>query len=205
MSEAWTIPPPAAPRGRRWLIALVIVVPLLLIGGVVAAVVSGDSYSGTKPVKWMSTVCGATADWRDKNAQLQKDFLAKTASVHDPVQLRDLLVSYIGDVTRAADDLASRVDNLDKPAAANGSQVQRDLAAALRANRENYDRFRNDAQSLPVGRAEDFSTGAKDLGTRIDSSGTKVGTDIEHALTRLRVTAATNRQIERDPNCKRLG
>jgi len=163
----------------------------------------GESYSGTKPDAWASTVCGALSDWvqglEASSARLGND-LRKTK---DLKSVKARFVVFLRDAERSAGTMIANVKGAGRPAVMDGAAIQRDLVFALERARESFVQAVKSAKELSTRDLPSFSNGVGVLSGKVQRELASTGDDFNE-LSDKYDDEAFNEAIDEEPACEQL-
>ena len=133
------------------------------------------------PKKWAQTVCTSLRDWEANIKDLTSEFRSAGGSSPDAAQVKDLLVTYLGNTVNETDTLLTQLDQAGTPNVKDGSKVAGLFQKAMTDVRDLFATGQQDAANLDTTDLTQFRAATSRIGNAITQGGTKLSSTFKSA------------------------
>ena len=126
------------------------------------------------PKQWAHSVCTSLRDWSTNIKDLTTEFRSSGGSSTDAAQVRDSLVSYLGNTVTETETLLTQLDQAGTPNFKDGSKVATLFQNAMTDVRDLFATGQQNAANLDTTDLTQFRASASSIGNDITQGGTKL-------------------------------
>jgi hypothetical protein len=126
------------------------------------------------PKQWAHSVCTSLRDWSTNIKDLTTEFRSSGGSSTDAAQVRDSLVSYLGNTVTETETLLTQLDRAGTPNFKDGSKVATLFQNAMTDVRDLFATGQQNAANLDTTDLTQFRASASSIGNDITQGGTKL-------------------------------
>ena len=154
------------------------------------------------PEKWGAAFCGGLTEWADTITEGGTE-ITSSAQGSTPVQGKELIVGYIGDIREATNTFYASVKKAGSPDSTNGTKIQKEILKGISGIEDNVADMESIAQSLPTTDVASFQSAVSSLSTAFDT----VSTPFDNAMdkvTKLDKNDDLSGKLQKVKECKSL-
>jgi hypothetical protein len=153
------------------------------------------------PKKWAQTVCTSLRDWEANIKDLTSEFRSAGAGSTDAAQVKDLLVTYLGNTVNETDTLLTQLDQAGTPNFKDGSKVAVLFQNAMTDVRDLFSTGQQDAANVDTTDLTQFRAATSRIGNAITQGGTKLSQTFKSAGRKYK---AANKILGAERACRSL-
>jgi hypothetical protein len=154
------------------------------------------------PKEWARSMCPSLSAWVDQAKQ--GDSVGTTLEhATDPVQIKDLILSFSQGTLDATDQLVRTLDAAGVPNVKKGDKIVKELKKAMKQTTDVFTPVRDTAQNLDPNDPTQFTNSLADLGNSIIKGAKKISSTFD-SLDRKYPAKALDRAFSSESACKSL-
>ena len=153
------------------------------------------------PKQWARTVCTSLRDWEANIKDLTSEFRSAGAGSTDAAQVKDLLVTYLGNTVNETDTLLTQLDEAGTPNFKGGTKVAGLFQKAMTDVRDLFATGQQDAANLDTTDVTQFRAATSRIGNAITQGGTKLSSTFKSAGRKYK---AANKILGAERACRAL-
>jgi len=153
------------------------------------------------PKQWARSVCTSLRDWEANIKDLTSEFRSAGGSSPDAAQVKDLLVTYLGNTVNETDTLLTQLDQAGTPNFKDGSKVAGLFQKAMTDVRDLFATGQQDAANLDTTDLTQFRAATSRIGNAITQGGTKLSSTFKSAGRKYK---AANKILGAEKACRAL-
>jgi hypothetical protein len=133
------------------------------------------------PKQWAQSVCTSLRDWATNIKDLTSEFRSTGGGSTDATQVKDLLVTYLGNTVNETDTLLTQLDQAGTPNFKDGSKVAGLFQKGMTDVRDIFATGQQDAAGLDTTDLTQFRAATSRIGNAITQGGTKLSQTFKSA------------------------
>jgi hypothetical protein len=133
------------------------------------------------PKQWAQSVCTSLRDWATNIKDLTSEFRSTGGGSTDAAQVKDLLVTYLGNTVNETDTLLTQLDQAGTPNFKDGSKVAGLFQKGMTDVRDIFATGQQDAAGLDTTDLTQFRAATSRIGNAITQGGTKLSQTFKSA------------------------
>ena len=133
------------------------------------------------PKQWAQSVCTSLRDWTTNIKDLTSEFRSAGGSSTDAAQVKDLLVTYLGNTVNETETLLTQLDQAGTPNFKDGSKVAGLFQKGMTDVRDLFATGQQDATNLDTTDLTQFRASTSRIGNAITQGGTKLSQTFKSA------------------------
>jgi hypothetical protein len=153
------------------------------------------------PKQWAHSVCTSLRDWSTNIKDLTSQFRSAGGSSPDAAQVKDLLVSYLGNTVSETETLLTQLDQAGTPNFKDGSKVAVLFQNAMTDVRDLFSTGQQDAANVDTTDLTQFRAATSRIGNAITQGGTKLSQTFKSAGRKYK---AANKVLGAERACRAL-
>ncbi len=153
------------------------------------------------PKEWAHSVCTSLGDWETSIRDLTSEFRAAGGSSTDPAQVKDSLVTFLGNTVSETETLLTQLDEAGTPNFKDGRKVEKLFQNAMTDVRDIFATGQQDAGTLDTADVTQFKAAASRIGNDITEGGTKLSQTFRSAGRKYK---AANKILGAEKACRTL-
>ena len=153
------------------------------------------------PKQWAHSVCTSLRDWETNIKDLTSQFRSAGGSSTDAAQVKDLLVTYLGNTVDETDTLLTQLDQAGTPNFKDGSKVAGLFQKAMTDVRDLFATGQQDAANLDTTDLTQFRAATSRIGNAITQGGTELSSTFKSAGRKYK---AANKILGAERACRAL-
>ena len=153
------------------------------------------------PKQWAQSVCTSLRDWTTNIKDLTSEFRSAGGGSTDAAQVKDLLVTYLGNTVNETDTLLTQLDQAGTPNFKDGSKVAGLFQKGMTDVREIFATGQQDAAGLDTTDLTQFRADTSRIGNAITQGGTKLSQTFKSAGRKYK---AANKILGAERACRAL-
>ena len=153
------------------------------------------------PKQWAQSVCTSLRDWKTNVKDLTSEFRSAGGGSTDAAQVKDLLVTYLGNTVNETDALLTQLDEAGTPNLNDGSKVAGLFQQAITDVRDLFATGQQDAANLDTTDLTKFRATSTRIGNAIKQGGAKLSQTFKAAGRRYK---AANKTLGAVRGCRTL-
>ena len=153
------------------------------------------------PKQWAQSVCTSLRDWATNIKDLTSEFRSAGGGSTEATQVKNLLVTYLGNTVNETDTLLTQLDQAGTPNFKDGSKVAGLFQNGMTDVRDIFATGQQDAASLDTTDLTQFRAATTRIGNAITQGGTKLSKTFKSAARKYK---AANKILGAERACRTL-
>jgi hypothetical protein len=153
------------------------------------------------PKQWARSLCTSLRDWQTNIKDLTSEFRSAGAGTTDAAQVKDLLVTYLGNTVSETETLLTQLDQAGTPNFKDGSKVAALFQNGMTDVRDLFATGQQDAANLDTTDLTQFRAATTRIGNAITQGGTKLSQTFRSAGRKYK---AANKILGAERACRAL-
>jgi hypothetical protein len=153
------------------------------------------------PKQWARSLCTSLRDWETNIKDLTSEFRSAGAGTTDAAQVKDLLVTYLGNTVSETETLLTQLDQAGTPNFKDGSKVAALFQNGMTDVRDLFATGQQDAANLDTTDLTQFRAATTRIGNAITQGGTKLSQTFRSAGRKYK---AANKILGAERACRAL-